>query len=58
MNNANSANNVVGDLQLTGDINGECDEVVEQGGINKVKIFDESSMNGCIKRKIEFPNLK
>ena len=51
-------NNVVGDLKTTGDINESCDEDFEQDGITKVKIFDKSSTNGCIKRTIEFPNLK
>ena len=58
MNNANSANNFVGDLQLTGAITDGCDEAVDLYGITKVKIVDESSTNGCIKRKIEFINLK
>ena len=30
---------------------------VEKDGINKLRIFDESSTNGCIKRTIEFPSL-
>ena len=52
MNNANAVNNVLGDLQLTGDIIDGCDKYVEHNGITKVKTIDESSMNGCLKRKI------
>ena len=58
MNNANSDNNFVGDLQFTVDIPDGCNGYVEQDGITKVKIVDESSMNGCIKRTIESPNLR
>ena len=58
MNNANATKNVVGALQLTGAITYGCDKDFEQDGITKVKIFDKSSTNGCIKRTIEFPNLK
>ena len=58
MNNMNSATNVVVDLQLTGAITDGFYQDVDKDGINKVKILDESSTNGCIKRTIEFPNLK
>ena len=58
MNNANVVNNIVGALQLTGSIIDRCDEDVYQDGISKVKIINGSSTNGCIKRTIEFPNLK
>ena len=58
MNNVNAANNVVGALQFTVAITDGYDEDVDQDGITKVKIVNESSTNVCIKRKIEFPNLK
>ena len=58
MNNENADNNVLGSLQLTGDINDGCDKDVEQDVITKEKIVDVNSTNGCIKRTIEFPNLK
>ena len=58
MNNMNSATNVVVDLQLTGAITDGFYQDVDKDGINKVKILDEISTNGCIKRTIEFPNLK
>ena len=58
MNNANAANNVEGALRLAGDITDRCDKDVDQDGITKVKIVNETSTNGCIKRTIEFPNLK
>ena len=58
MNKVNAANNVVGDLLLTRYITDGCNEDVEQDGSIKVKIVDESSMNCCIKSKIEFLNLK
>ena len=58
MNNANADKNVVGDLKLTGDITDGCNKDIDQYGINKVKIVDESSTNDCIKRTIEFTNLK
>ena len=48
----NAANNIVGTLQLTGEITDRCDKDVKQDGITKVKIVDESSTNGCIKRTI------
>ena len=58
MNDANMANNVVGALQLTGDISDGCNKDVDQDGITKVKIVNESSTDGCLKPKIVFPNLK
>ena len=58
MNNENVANNVVGSLQLTRAMTDGCDEDFEQDCITKVKIVNEGSMNGCLKRTIEFPNLK
>ena len=58
INNANASNNVVGALQLTGAIVDGCKKDVEQDGITKVKIAEESSTNGCLKCTIEFPNLK
>ena len=36
----------------------ECEEDVEQDGITKVKILYEISTKVCIKRTIEFPNMK
>ena len=56
-NNTNAATNVIGALQLTGDITDVCDEDFEQDGITKVKRIDKSSINGCIKHTIEFTNM-
>ena len=58
MNNENEVSNVLGALQLTEVITDRFNEDVEQDGIIKAKIVDESSTNGCIKRTIEFSNLK
>ena len=58
MNNANAVNNVVGDLQITRAITDGCNKDFDQDLITKVKIVDESSTDGCLKRTIEFPNLK
>ena len=58
MNNANAANNVVGALQLTGDITDGYDEDDEKDGITKVKIVNQSSTGGWINNTIEFPNMK
>ena len=58
MNNTNAANNVVGALQLTVAITDWYYEDVDQDGITKLKMVDESSTNVCIKRTIEFPNMK
>ena len=57
MNNENADNNVLGSLQLTGDITDVCDEDFEQDGITKVKRIDKISINGCIKHTIEFTNM-
>ena len=58
VNNVNAVNNVVGALQLAGAITDGFNKDVEQDGITKVKIVDESSTYGCLKHTIEFPNLK
>ena len=58
MNNANSANNVVGALKLTVTITYRGDKNGEQNGITKLKQVDVNFINRCIKSKIEFPNMK
>ena len=58
MNHMNEVKKCVGALQLTVAITDGCDDNVEQDGITKVEIVDESSKTGCLKRTIEFPNLK
>ena len=58
VNDVNAVNNVVGSLQLTRAMTDGCDEDFEQDCITKVKIVNEGSMNGCLKRTIEFTNLK
>ena len=40
MNNMNASNNIVGALNLTGDITDGCGEDIEQDVITKVKIVD------------------
>ena len=48
----------MGDLKITGNITDRCEEDAEQDDITKVKMVDESSTNGCLKRTVELPNLK
>ena len=52
MNNVNTSKNFVGALKLNGAITDGCGEDFEQDDNTKVKIANESSRNGCIKRKI------
>ena len=58
INNKNKVKTVVGALQPTEAITDECNKYFEHDGITRVKIVDESSTDSCIKRTIEFPNLK
>ena len=58
MNNANAANVFVGTLKLTGAFNNIYDKNDDQDIITEVKRVNESSTNVCIKRTINFPNLK
>ena len=58
MNKTNAVNNILDALQFTGAITDGREKDIEQDGIAKVKFVDESSTNGCLKRTIEFTNLK
>ena len=54
----NPVNHFVCVLKLTAAITDRLDEDIDQDGIIKVKIVDEISTDGCLKRAIEFTDFK